>query len=122
MKKKQKQKQKQTKTTTKKHAPLQGSVRGYIREISVGMFLQIQTDIYIYICRNRPKQPPLYSLTVSNGIEPLWDETDFFIFFRYLQSSQVKRTPQNSINEFIIRKLSPLAVVDFRFISTFLHA
>ena len=39
-----------------------------------------------------------------------------------LQSSQVKRTPQNSINEFIIRKLSPLAVVDFRFISTFLHA
>ena len=49
MKKKQKQKQKQTKTTTKKHAPLQGSVRGYIREISVGMFLQIQTDIYIYI-------------------------------------------------------------------------
>ena len=39
-----------------------------------------------------------------------------------LQSSQVKRTPQNSINEFIIQKLSPLAVVDFRFISTFLHA
>ena len=39
-----------------------------------------------------------------------------------LQSSQVKRTPQNSINEFIIRKLSPLAVVDFRFISAFLHA
>ena len=39
-----------------------------------------------------------------------------------LQSGQVKRTPQNSINEFIIRKLSPLAVVDFRFISTFLHA
>ena len=74
---------------------------------------------------NRPKQPPLYSLTVSNGIEPLWDETafpDFFIFFRYLQSSQVKRTPQNSINEFIIRKLSPLAVVDLRFISTFLDA
>ena len=39
-----KQKQQQ-----KKHAPLQGSVRGYIREISVGMFLQIQTDIYIYL-------------------------------------------------------------------------
>ena len=30
----------------KKHAPLQGSVRGYIREISVPMFLQIQTDIF----------------------------------------------------------------------------
>ena len=39
-----------------------------------------------------------------------------------LQSSQVKRTPQNAISEFIIRKLSPLAVVDVRFISTFLHA
>ena len=39
-----------------------------------------------------------------------------------LQSSQVKRTPQNSINQFIIRKLSPLTVVDFRFICTFLHA
>ena len=31
-----------------------------------------------------------------------------------LQSGQVKRTPQNSINEFIIRKLSLFAVVDFR--------
>ena len=30
----------------KKHAPLQGSVRGYITEISVAMFLQTQTDIY----------------------------------------------------------------------------
>ena len=33
----------------KKNAPLQDSVRGYIREISVAMFLQIQTDIYIHI-------------------------------------------------------------------------
>ena len=33
----------------KKHAPLKGSVRGYIREISVAMFLRIQTDIYIYL-------------------------------------------------------------------------
>ena len=33
----------------KKHTPLQGSVRGYIREISVAMFLQIQTDIYFYL-------------------------------------------------------------------------
>ena len=39
-----------------------------------------------------------------------------------LQSSQVKRIPQDSINEFIIRKLNPSVVVDFRFISTFLHA
>ena len=38
-----------------------------------------------------------------------------------LQSSQDKRTPQDSINEFIIRKLNPLVVVDFRFISAFLH-
>ena len=38
-----------------------------------------------------------------------------------LQSSQVKRTLQNAINEFTIQKLHPLAVVDFRFISEFLH-
>ena len=38
-----------------------------------------------------------------------------------LQSWQVKCTPQDSINEFIIRKLNPLVVVDFRFISACLH-
>ena len=38
-----------------------------------------------------------------------------------LQSTQVKRTPQDYINEFIIRKLNPLVVVDFRLISAFLH-
>ena len=31
------------------YAPLQDSVRGCVREISVAMFLQIQTDIYTYI-------------------------------------------------------------------------
>ena len=39
-----------------------------------------------------------------------------------LQSNQVKRTPPESINEFIIWKLTPSVVVDFRLISTFLHA
>ena len=39
-----------------------------------------------------------------------------------LRSSQDKRTPQDTINKFIIRKLNPLLVVDFRFISAFLHA
>ena len=38
-----------------------------------------------------------------------------------LQSRQVKCTPQDSINEFIIRKLNPWVAVDFRFISAFLH-
>ena len=38
-----------------------------------------------------------------------------------LQSNQVKRIPQEPINEFIIRKLNPLLVVDFRLISAFLH-
>ena len=38
-----------------------------------------------------------------------------------LQSSQVKCTPQDSINEFIIEKLNLLLVVDFRFISAFLQ-
>ena len=36
-----------------------------------------------------------------------------------LQSSQVDRTPQDPIDEFIIRKLNLLVVVDFRFISAF---
>ena len=35
-------------------------------------------------------------------------------FATSLQSSQVKRTPQGPINEFIIRRLNPLVVVDFR--------
>ena len=39
-----------------------------------------------------------------------------------LQSRQVKRTPQDSINEFIVQKLNLLVVVDFRFISAFLRA
>ena len=43
----------------------------------------------------------------------LWP-TESKTYVRPLQSSQVKRTAQNSMNEFIIRKLSPLAVVDFR--------
>ena len=38
-----------------------------------------------------------------------------------LQSNQVKRTPQEYMNEFIIQKLNPLLVVDFRLISAFLH-
>ena len=38
-----------------------------------------------------------------------------------LQSSQVKRTPQDPINEFIIWNLNLFVVVDFRFISAFLH-
>ena len=38
-----------------------------------------------------------------------------------LQSNQVKRTPQEYINEFIIQKLNPLLVVDFRLICAFLH-
>ena len=38
-----------------------------------------------------------------------------------LLSNQVKRTPQEPINEFIIQKLNPLLVVDFRLISAFLN-
>ena len=36
------------------------------------------------------------------------------IFAHCLQSSHVKRTPQDSINEFIIRKLNPSVVVDLK--------
>ena len=42
-------------------------------------------------------------------------------FNNCLQSNQVKRTPQEYINEFIIQKLNPLLVVDFRLISAFVH-
>ena len=42
-------------------------------------------------------------------------------FVGVLQSNQVKRTPQEAINEFIIQKLNPLLVVDFRLISAFLY-
>ena len=41
--------------------------------------------------------------------------------WKLLQSNQVKRTPQEPINEFIIQKLNPLLVVDFRLISAFLY-
>ena len=38
-----------------------------------------------------------------------------------LQSNDVKCTPQEAINEFIIQKLNPLLVADFRLISAFLY-
>ena len=38
-----------------------------------------------------------------------------------LQWNQVKHTPQESINGFLIQKLNPLVVVDFRLISALLH-
>ena len=57
---------------------------------------------------------------VSLKITNTWNiENEWFIYD--LQSSQVKRTQQDAINEFIIRKLNPLVVVDFRFISAFLR-
>ena len=34
-------------------------------------------------------------------------------FLQNLQSSQVKRPPKDAINDFIIRKLNPLVVVNF---------
>ena len=45
-----------------------------------------------------------------------------FNILKQLQSNQVKRTPQDTINEFIIQKLNPLVAVNFRFISEFLHS
>ena len=64
-----------------------------------------------------------------NGLLPLLQCQFYFVAIisqnntLALQSSQVKRSPLNFfVNEFIIRKLSPLAVVDFRSISTVLPA
>ena len=44
-----------------------------------------------------------------------------FVRYEELQPDQVKRTTQESINEFIIQKLNPSLVVDFRLISAFLY-
>ena len=49
----------------------------------------------------------------------IWTNKDITLV---LQSSQVKSTPARAINEFIIQKLNPLVVVDFRFIPAFLDA
>ena len=42
----------------------------------------------------------------------------------FIHYSQARSSvpPKDFINEFIIRKLNPLVLVDFRFISVFLHA
>ena len=45
------------------------------------------------------------------------------ILFATFHPRQVKRTPEDSINEFIIRKFNPVTVADFRLIfALILHA
>ena len=45
------------------------------------------------------------------------------IFVRFtVKPSQAYPPPQDYINEFIIRKVNPLVVADFRFISAYSHA
>ena len=51
----------------------------------------------------------------------------YFYIYAYISTfySQAKSSvppPQDYINEFIIRKVNPLVVVDFRFISAYSHA
>ena len=63
---------------------------------------------------------------ISLGRLMLWtceiQDTQCTIFMQKLkESSQIEHTSQDSISEFIIRKLNALVVVDFRFISAFLH-
>ena len=58
--------------------------------------------------------------------ELYWIKLSGFVQFAFadriiLQSGQVKRTPQDCINEFIIQRLNPLVVVDFSFISALLN-
>ena len=40
---------------------------------------------------------------------------------KWITDKPGKRTPKESINEFIIQKLNPLIVVDFRLMSAFLY-
>ena len=62
-------------------------------------------------------------LGYENSRFGVWVQPLVTIFYSFVsQSSQVKRTPQHSINKFIIQKLNPSVVVDFGFISALLHA
>ena len=51
--------------------------------------------------------------------------TEFFSIFAIIEATITVKpgqaTPQDPINEFIIRRLNPLVVVDFRFVYAFLH-
>ena len=67
----------------------------------------------------RPHTPVLSSNLDSRLHEKQIREKSIIILD--IKSNQVKRTPQESINEFIIQKLNPLLVVDFRLISAFLY-
>ena len=60
---------------------------------------------------------------VAKGVTLICHAFSFYVYLlsSILQSNQVKRTPQECINEFIIQKLNPLLVVDFRLISAFLY-
>ena len=75
--------------------------------------------------RRRSKEHLVIILAVKEGFERF--SCLEFIFEKSktqatgLQLNQVKRIPQESINEFIIQKLNPLLVVDFRLIFAFLH-
>ena len=55
------------------------------------------------------------------GLAQIQSDINSYVNSFGLQSNQVKRTPQEYINEFIIQKLNPLLVVAFRLISAFLH-
>ena len=69
--------------------------------INIYLFFLFMKDIFIFSCSGMFRDVPECSM------------------FRVL--STPKRTPQEYINEFIIQKLNPLLVVDFRLISAFLH-
>ena len=65
-----------------------------------------------------------YPVCTNAGIYCVLDQNILWLGLKanvMLQSNQVKRSPQEYINDFIIQKLNPLLVVDFRLISAFLH-
>ena len=67
---------KKKKESKEKYATLQDSARGYIREISVAMILQIQTDVWIiYLCF-------LFNCTCVN----IWFYCCTYICFYYIGS------------------------------------
>ena len=65
----------------------------------------------------------VYQSDKSNPRDSHFKAEDLHGTYQYLQSNQVKRTPQDSINELIISEMNPLVVpvTGVKFKAAFLH-
>ena len=88
------------------------AIREQLNQINSGVQAFIGPGCY---CQTAAKNAAAFNMTMISFVSMQ------SLMLCILQSNQVKRTPQEYINEFIIQKLNPLLVVDFRLISAFLH-